>query len=663
MRIIHVAILASFACSVLPAQPPGETGLFTREQAEQGRALYTANACGSCHGPELAGEAGPPLSGPAFGRRWAGRPAGDVLTIQSTSMPPGKSGSITAQQHAAIFAYILMRNGYAPGGSPLVADSPGLKTTLMRADATAVSGRPAPEFVAGTAKPVAPGAGPTQAELTEAAKSKRDWLYHTHDYAGGRYVSADQINASNVGRMQVSCVFQVGDNENFQTGPIVYQGIIYLTTPHSTLAVDATNCKPKWRHTWRPLGQDVWITNRGVAIKEGKLVRGTSDGYLLELNAETGELLWARRAANTDLGETFTMAPMIFEDLILIGPAGSENGISGWVGAFHFSDGTPVWRFETVPGAREKGNKSWGNPNDILLGGGSVWTPFSLDPAKGELYVAVTNPAPDLPGDQRPGDNLYTNSMVVLDVHSGKLLWHKQMVVNDSHDYDLTQVSPLFTTSIQGHSSSLVATAGKDGMLRTVDRNSREIVHKSAITTVENTETPVTTKGVHACPGVLGGMEWNGPAFNPGTNMLYAGAVDWCATFKSAEVVKRIPGRTYMGGTVQSDKSSQGWITAVDASTGDVRWKYRSPRPIVGAVTTTAGGLVFGGELTGNFLALDAKSGDVLYRFNTGGPIGAGIVTYEIAGKQYVAVMSGRPSRFWVDQNPGAPTMFLFALQ
>lgn len=577
-------------------------------------------------------------------------------------MPPGKAASITSQQHAAIFAYILMRNSYAPGGSGLAADSPGLKVMMMRADAAAVVGRPAPEFVAGTAKPVVEGAGPAQSELNEAAKSKRDWLYHTHDYAGGRYVVADQINATNAGRLQVVCAFQIGGNESFQTGPIVYRGMMYVTTPHATIAVDATNCKPKWRHTWQPLAQDVWLNNRGAAIKEGKLVRGTSDGYLIELNAETGELVWARRVASSDLGETFTMPPLIFDDLILIGPAGSENGISGWVGAFRLSDGMPVWRFDTVPGAKEKGNKSWGNPNGIPLGGGSVWTPFTLDPASGELYVAVTNPAPDLPGEQRPGDNLYTNSMVVLDVRSGKLLWHKQMIANDSHDYDLTQVSPLFTTSIQGRMSALVATVGKDGVLRTVDRRSREVIHKAAVTTIENSETPVTTKGVHACPGVLGGVEWNGPAFNPGTNMLYVGAVDWCATFKADEAVKRIPGRIYMGGTVESDKTSQGWITAVDASTGAVRWKYRSPRPVIGAVTTTAGGLVFGGELTGSFIALDARSGEVLYRFNTGGPIGAGIVSYELGGKQYVAAMSGRPSQFWVDQNPGAPTMFLFSL-
>ena len=272
MKTILLAVLASFAGSLLlHGQQPGETGLFTRDQAEQGRTLYASN-CATCHGRELNGESAPPLLGQTFSRRWAGRPVADVFTVQNTTMPPAKSASIAPQQHAAIFAYVLMRNGYAPGGSPLTADSPGLRAN-MRADASAVTGRPAPEFVAGHAKPVAEGAGPTQLELNEAAKSKRDWLYHTHDYAGGRYVAADQINASNAGRLQVVCAFQIGDNENFQTGPIVYQGTMYVTTPHATIAVDAKNCKPKWRHTWQALGQDVWITNRGVAIKEGKLVR------------------------------------------------------------------------------------------------------------------------------------------------------------------------------------------------------------------------------------------------------------------------------------------------------------------------------------------------------------------------------------------------------
>ena len=185
--------------------------------------------------------------------------------------------------------------------------------------------------------------------------------------------------------------------------------VTYVSATELTVAIDAATCKPKWRHRWQPLAGEVWTRNRGVAVKDGRVVRGTDDGYLLALDAATGEMLWARKAADTTLGETFTMATMIFEDLVLIGPAGSENGISGWVGAFRLSDGTPVWRFKTVPGAREGGNPSWGNPKNIVLGGGSVWTPLSLDPEKGELYAAVSNPAPDLPAHLRPGGGYCRN--------------------------------------------------------------------------------------------------------------------------------------------------------------------------------------------------------------------------------------------------------------
>src|ERR1039458_10342078 len=200
--------------------------------------------------------------------------------------------------------------------------------------------------------------------------------------------------------------------------------------------------------------------------------------------------------------------------LVLIGPAGSENGISGWVGAFRLRDGSPVWKFQTVPGATLAGSESCGNPKGIKLGGGSVWTPFTLDVEKRELFVAVTNPAPDLPANLRPGDNRYTNSVVVLDVQTGKLLWYRQMVPNDSHDWDLTQVSPLFRAKAGGREAQLLATVGKDGILRTIDRDNHEVVYSTAVTTIKNVEAPVTKEGVVACPGVLGGVEWNGPALN-----------------------------------------------------------------------------------------------------------------------------------------------------
>lgn len=367
-----------------------------------------------------------------------------------------------------------------------------------------------------------------------------------------------QIDAGNASRLVPVCMFQMGEFGNFQTGPIVHRGVMYVTSPTVTVALDAATCLVKWRHSWEPKDDTLWNRNRGVAIKDGRVLRGTGDGYLLSLNAETGALLWARQVASPEDGETFTMPPTIFEDLMLLGPAGSENNMKGWVGAFRLSDGTPAWRFNTVPKAGEAGAETWKNPRQIPMGGGAVWTPFSLDAATGDLHVAVTNPAPDLP--------------------------------------------------------------------------------------------------IH--------LEWNGPSYHPGTNLLYVPAVDWCGTFRAFEQVRHIPGKNYLGGTYQRDPvaKARGWITAVDAITGAITWRHQSPRPIVAAVTTTAGNVLFAGELTGDFVTLDARSGEVLYRFNTGGPMGGGVVTYEAGGRQYVAAASGSPSNFWVDRNPGSPTVVVFAL-
>lgn len=393
------------------------------------------------------------------------------------------------------------------------------------------------------------------------------------------------------------------------------------------------------------------------------MVRATSDGYLFALDSADGSLLWARQVADPWKGETFTMAPMIYEDRILIGPAGSENAISGWIGAFNLTDGEPVWRFDTVPGATPGGAEPWSNLSDIPLGGGAVWTPFSLDVEAGELYVAVTNPAPDLPAALRPGPNLYTNSIVALDVQTGALRWYDQMVPNDDHDWDLTQVSPVFRTKVEGFDRDLVATVGKDGVLRVIDRRTRERIFETEVTTRTNVTAPVTVDGTFTCPGILGGVEWNGPSFHPGQNVLITPAVDYCFTFFLDEDVRYVEGKSYLGGHVEPGPDGwAGWITAVDASDGSTRWKYKSESPMVAAVTTTAGGLVLSGELNGDFLILDVEDGNVLYRFNTGGPIGGGIVSYSVDGQQYLAVASGRPSSFWFAEHSGSSTMVVFSL-
>ena len=651
-----------------PARPsPARAALFTDAQAANGKVLYD-KTCAGCHGPALAGVTAPPLTGPAFQASWSGPRVtlDDLFFVQRTTMPPRQALALTQEEHASVFAYVLKANGYASGASALSVTSVELQLQRLQVTATApaVPRSAPPAFIAGAAGVAPAASGPDQATLTAAARST-DWLVHTHDYAGTRFSPLDQINAANAARLAPACMFQMGERDNFQTGPIVHNGTMYVTTMTSTVALDAATCRVKWRHAWEPKDDTLWQRNRGVAVKDGRVVRGTPDGYLIALNADTGAMLWARQVAKPADGETFTMAPLIFEDLVLIGPAGSENNIQGWVGAFRLGDGSPVWRFNTIPRPGESALATWNILKDIPFGGGAVWTAFALDPASGDLHVAVTNPAPDLPAHLRRGDNLYTNSIVVLDVRSGKLRWHRQLVPNDSHDWDLTHVTPLFSANVNGTMRRLVATAGKDGILRVLDRETHAIVYQVPVTTLENADKPVTTTPIRVCPGVFGGLEWNGPAYSPAANMLYAAAVDWCTTFMAFDDARHIPGKLYMGGTFNLDPParSQGWLTAVDASTGAVKWKYRSPRPMLAAVTATGGTLVLTGELTGDFLVLDAGNGTELYRFNTGGPMGGGVITYAAGGRQYIAVSSGSPSDFWViGRNSGAPTIVVFAL-
>jgi PQQ-dependent dehydrogenase (methanol/ethanol family) len=661
---VSIATLLSGAAQPVP-QVASRPALFTAAQAASGEALYQ-RSCAGCHGASLSGGTAPALTGPAFEASW-GNPRltlGDLFFVARTTMPPRASNTVTADDHAAIFAHILKVNGFPAGGSTLTAASERLEAAHLRPEGTRAPERAAaPEFIPGAAGAAPAAGGPDQATLSRAAEST-DWLFHTHDYDGSRFSPLQEINTTNVARVAPVCMFQVGERDNFQTGPIVYNGTMYVTTMISTIALDAATCRVKWRHRWQTRDDLGFQRNRGIGIKDGRVIRGTPDGYLLALNAETGTQLWARQVARPADGETFTMAPVIFEDLVLIGPAGSENNLQGWVGAFRVNDGSQVWRFNTVPKQGEAGFETWKNPKGIPMGGGAVWTSFALDTQNGDLHVAVTNPAPDLPVHLRQGDNLYTNSIIVLDVRTGTLRWHRQLVVNDSHDWDVTHATPMFTAPINGAARRLVATAGKDGMLRALDRETHRVLWETPVTTRENAETPVITTPLRACPGVLGGSQWNGPAYSRGTHMLYVAAVDWCSTFSADEQVRFIPGKLYMGGRSDLDPpdKSQGWLTAVDASTGAVKWKYRSPRPMVAAVTATAGNLLLTGELTGDFVAFDARSGDALYRFNTGGPVGGGVVTYAAGGRQFIAVASGSPSNFWVERSPGAPTVVVFAL-
>ena len=509
------------------------------------------------------------------------------------------------------------------------------------------------------------GASPTHAQLLAAESDTANWLYATHDYTGGRYVALKQITPANANRLAPVCAFQLGDVSTFQTNPIIVDGVMIVTTSKITTAIDARTCREKWRHTWKPRAAAQWPQNRGVAVKDGLAVRGTLDGFLVALDLATGAEVWVRQIANSAQGATLTMPPMIYDDLVLIGPAGSENAVGGWIGAFRLATGDSVWRFNVIPAKGAPGSETWRVPEGVVVGGGALWTAMTLDPRAGLLFAATTNPAPDLAGGVREGDNLYTNSIVALDVRTGRLVWYRQLVPHDTHDWDVTQAGPLYEATVGGARRQLMATAGKEGMLRVLDRATHEVLFSTPVTTRTNVDAPITTTGTYACPGMLGGVEWSGPSYSPMTRLLYTPAVDWCSTFKVDEEIRHVPGKLYLGGDAIMDppERARGWLTAVDAVTGEVRWKYQSARPMVGAVTSTAGGVVMTGELTGDFLVFDATTGREAYRFNTGGPIGGGVATYSLGGTQYVAVVSGSPSPYWVGPNPGTPTILVFALK
>ena len=659
---LAVALAPSHA-SAQAAPPPARVS-FTKAQAEAGSRVY-AKSCASCHGSALDDGVAAPLAGSTFLQKWArpDRTLEELHFVTRNTMPKNAGNTLPAADYTAVLAYLLERNGYAPGDSALVAERSVLANVRLPMPAGSTAARKsAPEFVRGDFGLVPTTMSPTLVELRAAPQNGRDWLTHTRDYAGSRYSPLKQITSANASQLRPSCMYQVGEVGNFQTGPVVYDGTLYLTTVLTTIAIDAATCREKWKHTWKPLAAEIRVNNRGVTIGGGRVLRGTADGYLIALDRETGKLLYARHVGDAGKGETFTMSPLAYDSLVFMGPAVGELGIRGWIAAYRVDNGERAWRFNVIPAPGEPGAETWKQDSKLPLGGGAIWTPLSIDVEKDLLFVSVANPAPDFPEAMRGGTNLYTNSVVALNLHTGKLAWYEQMVPNDDHDWDLTQVSPLYRAKVNGSMRNLMATAGKDGMLRVVDRDSKQRLFETPVTTILNADAPVTTKGTHACPGVLGGVQWNGPAYHPGTNLLVVPAVELCATFFLDDTVRFIPGQLYMGGRVVNDTSWRGWLTAVDASTGKVRWKYESKAPMIAAVTTTAGNVAFAGEIGGDFLALDAASGAVRYRFNTGGPIGGGIVTYEAGGTQYVAVASGRPSGYWTREHPGSPTIVVLSL-
>lgn len=498
--------------------------------------------------------------------------------------------------------------------------------------------------------------GPAYRPTQQAAEPDPalDWASYNRTLRGNRFSPLTQIDTGNVNKLRPRCAYTLPHAVNMQSGLLEIAGTIYVTTRQSTFAIDAATCALRWQHVYhlaRHPPFDPNKVNRGLAYAHGRLIRGSNDGRLYALNAATGRTIWNVPIGSPAIGETFPAAPIAWHGLVFIGNAGGDNfGVKGRMMAFDAATGAQLWSTPTLP-ADGRARETW-PPSTFHhpQGGGATWTTYAIDPRTGMLFIPTGNAAPDFLPSLRKGADFYTYGVLGMTARTGTIkFWHQFLNGDDFHDWDMAAPPELITT--RGGRRLLVA-AGKDGYLYALDRNSGKLVLKVAVTTIYNAHAPLTTSGTRFCPGIDGGIEWNGPAYSPLTDAFYVNAVDWCVTVKiepPAKLQSRL-GLPWTGSNSRIHpyglraKHKSGWLTAVNAHTGTVLWRYHAATPLVAGVATTAGGLVFTGTLAGQFLAFDAKTGAILYQYNTHQPIGGGVISYQTKGLQYIAVASGMNS-------------------
>ena len=501
--------------------------------------------------------------------------------------------------------------------------------------------------------------------FVQAAAAFKDWPSYNNTLTSERFSTLDAIDAKNVAGLKVLCSFDTGEQTSFQTGLIEVDGALFGTTEHDTFSIDANNCKQIWRAHADFASGDLKV-NRGLAWLDGRVFRGTTDGRVIAYTAKTGKPLWSTVIADPAKGESVPASPIAWNGLVFIGNAGGDNkGVKGRMYALDAATGRIVWEFYMVPkgpgdaargpaatGGAPHAAATWKNAKGISITGGATWTSYSLDPAKGLLYVPGGNPAPDFAKASRDGENLYASSIVVLDAKTGAYQRHFQLVKRDFHDWDVSSAPVLFLSRI-GH--RMLAEAPKDGHLYLIDLNDGRTVYRKPVTTVANVEAPMTVQGTRFCPGSQGGAEWNSAAFDPGDNLIFTGEVDWCTTVRlapAASLANAPPGKPWSGasngfGQQDDPKGWSGWMTASDAATGEMKWQFHAPAPLMGGVTPTAGGLVLFGDMSGNFYAFNAANGKKLWSTDLGGAIGGGVITYDSGQGQKIAVAAGMTSPIW----------------
>ncbi len=509
--------------------------------------------------------------------------------------------------------------------------------------------------------------------LVNAERDPANWLTYSGTLDGQRYSRLTQITPANAKDLELKWVLQTRapaePNSKYEATSLVSNGVLYtVQPPNVVVALDAANGKIFWTYPYNPAPSARLCCgriNRGLAILGNTLFMGTIDGNLLALDARDGHVMWMTPVGRPEAGYSVTVAPLIVKDKVIAGPAGGEYGISGFLSAYSAETGKEMWRFNTIPQPGEPGHESWEN-DAWKHGGGSIWTTGSYDPALNLIYWGIGNASPDWNGDVRPGDNLYTSSVIALDADTGKLKWHFQFTPHDEFDFDATQVPVLADLTWQGKPRKVLLFANRNGFFYVLDRQTGEFLLGKPFAKVTwadgldakgrpNRVGHSTPEGSLIYPENQGATNWYNPAYSPRTGLFYIPS--WLDThsINTSRVEPYKEGNQYGGGSATHEvpalrpgptnkrlpEVGYGAIQALDPKTGTVKWQFKMMDVTDSGVLVTASDVVFAGGREGYFYALDARTGAPLWKAMVGGAVSAGPTSYAVEGKQYISIPAG----------------------
>jgi alcohol dehydrogenase (cytochrome c) len=493
--------------------------------------------------------------------------------------------------------------------------------------------------------------------ILNSAAQPENWLTYSGDYRSYRYSALDQITRTNVQHLGVAWMYQIKAHHHVETTPLVFDGVMYISEPPSDVtALDLRTGRPIWsyRRSLPAVHVCCGQVNRGVAALDDQLFIGTLDAHLVALDLKTGRVRWDVEVADYKTANSITLAPLAVKDKIVIGIAGAEYGIRGFLDAYDAKTGKRAWRFWTVPGPGEPGNETWSG-DSWKHGGAPTWITGSYDPEANLVYWGTGNPGPDYAGDLRKGDNLYSDCLIALDADTGKLKWHFQFTPHDVNDIDANEIPILVDAPFRGQPRKLALFGNRNGFYYVLDRLTGEFLHAKQFATqtwakgldqhgrpIPNPATAPSPEGAVVYPDDDGAANWYSPSYSPQTGLFYQNTREKGAMYFLTEA-PYVAGRQFLGASRRSLAGVEPWgaVRALDALTGEKKWEFRLQSPPWSGVLSTAGGLVFTGDMEGNFFALDAADGKPLWRLQTGGSVWANPISYLNEGKQYIAIAAG----------------------